>query len=140
MLIEQKPARMENLYELMAFISGCAEKKGFTKDVISRIELVVEEALVNVFLHAYAEKEGQVEVRCAESDNAALVIEIRDTGIFFDPLALAQPDLSSNIAERKIGGMGVFFIRKMTDKLKYYHEGDTNVLSLTFFHKQEAAQ
>ena len=131
---------MENLYELLAFISGCAEKKGFTKDAINRIELVTEEALVNVFLHAYAEEDGQVEVRCDLTDDEALIVEIRDAGIFFDPLALAQPDLSTNVTERKIGGMGVFFILKMTDRISYHREEDTNVLSLTFFRKQEAAK
>jgi serine/threonine-protein kinase RsbW len=135
MLIKKMTARLENLNEFLSFIGSCAEKKGFNKDSLNRIHLVMEEALVNVMQHAYAEPAGQAEVRCLESDGPALIIEIRDQGLSFDPLQLPQPDLKADIAERKIGGMGVFFIRKMTDQVRYHREDDTNVLGLTFFNR-----
>ena len=132
MLIKQMPARVESLHDLLDFIITEAGKKGFSEDARHRIELVAEEALVNVFVHGYAQSQGQVEVRCLNSDDPALTIEVRDSGVSFNPLSLADPDMQSDLTKRKIGGMGVFLIRKMTDHVSYRREGDSNILTMTF--------
>ena len=133
--MKQMPARVESLHELLTFIRTEAKKRGFSESALGRIELVVEEALVNVFVHGYTQTGGMVEVRCLVSDDPALTIEIHDTGVAFDPLSLAEPDVQSDLTKRKIGGMGVFFIRKMTDKVAYRREGDRNVLTMTFLNR-----
>jgi anti-sigma regulatory factor (Ser/Thr protein kinase) len=135
MLIKKMPARMESLHELLTFIRNEAKKSGFTENLLQRIELVAEEALVNVFVHGYSHQDGQVEVRCIVSDEPALTIEVRDKGISFDPLSLADPDVHSDLADRKIGGMGVFLIRRMTDRVAYRREGDSNIFSMTFLNR-----
>ncbi|MBN2439410.1 MAG: ATP-binding protein [Deltaproteobacteria bacterium] len=137
MLTKTLPARMDSLHELLAFISGYAEKKGFTQDSLNRIQLVAEEALVNIFHYAYAHQtDDQVEVRLMETDGPALRVEIRDKGNPFDPLSLGEPDVAADISERRIGGMGVFLIRKMADEVRYGREKDTNILNLTFFNRR----
>lgn len=135
MLIKQMPARVESLHDLLTFITAEAKKKGFSEDARQRIELVAEEALVNVFVHGYAQDPGQVEVRCLDSDDTALTIEVRDTGVSFNPLSLADPDMQPDLASRKIGGMGVFLIRKMTEGVDYRREGDSNILTMTFHNR-----
>jgi anti-sigma regulatory factor (Ser/Thr protein kinase) len=55
--------------------------------------------------------------------------------VAFDPLSLADPDVQSDLTKRKIGGMGVFFIRKMTDKVAYRREGKNNILAMTFLNR-----
>ena len=135
MLIKRMPARVESLHDLLTFITTEAEKKGFSEEARQRIELVAEEALVNVFVHGYAQNQGQVEVRCPASDHSALTIEILDTGVSFNPFSLADPDLHPDLACRKVGGMGVFLIRKMTDQVDYRREGDSNILTMTFLNR-----
>jgi len=135
MLMKKMPARMESLHELLTFIRNEAKKRGFSEKLLQRIELVAEEALVNVFVHGYTHKEGEVEVACLVSDDPAITIEIRDQGISFDPLSLADPDVQSDLADRKIGGMGVFLIRKMADRVDYRREGDSNIFSMTFLNR-----
>lgn len=135
MLIRQMPARVESLHDLLTFITTEAKKKGFSEEARQRIELVAEEALVNVFVHGYAQNQGQVEVRYPASDDLALTIEIRDAGVSFNPLSLADPDLQPDLAHRKVGGMGVFLIRKMTDGVSYRREGDNNILIMTFLNR-----
>lgn len=135
MLIKQMPARVESLHELLAFITAEAKKKGFSEDALHRIELVAEEALVNVFVHGYAQNQGQVEVHCLASDDSLLTIEVRDTGVSFNPLSLADPDMQPDLTQRKVGGMGVFLIRKMTDGVAYRREGNSNILTMTFLNR-----
>jgi serine/threonine-protein kinase RsbW len=131
------PARIENLKELMGFVSGFAQKAGFTRKKIPKIELATEEALLNIFNYAYSgDHGGEVEVRCRMEDNFTLIIDILDTGIPFDIRAVPDPDTSSGISERKIGGLGIFLIRKMVDEVRYRQEGKSNILTFVIHKKK----
>jgi len=124
------PARIENLKELMGFVSGFAQGAGVTRKKISEIELAMEEALLNIFDHAYSgDHGGEVEVRCRMKDQSTLIIDILDTGIPFDIRAVPAPDTRSGISERKIGGLGILLIKNMVDEVKYRQEGDSNILT-----------
>ena len=115
----------------MLFVSGFAGDPGFSKKKISDIQLATEEALLNIFQHAYpGEHKGEVEVTCEMKSDSDLTIHILDTGIPFDILSLSEPDLSCSLPERKIGGLGCYLIRKMTDDVQYHRQGDTNILTL----------
>lgn len=136
MLSKTVPARLDSLHEILAFISDHARKKGFNKDSLNRIQLVAEEALVNVCHYAYEHSTGgDVEVRLMEKDGPALEVEIRDKGISFDPLSVGEPDVEAGLSQRKVGGMGIFFVRRMTDEVRYRRETDTNILNLKFINR-----
>jgi len=126
-------ARLENLQELLRRVSACAEAQGFSRKRIQEIELVTEEALVNIFQHAYLEGEsGDVEIHCEGGGGGVLILTLRDTGNPFEIQTFPQPNLKAPVSERKIGGLGVFLIRKLTDNLEYRREGNQNVLTLAF--------
>jgi len=125
------PAKLENLEKLIRSISVCAREKGCGGKRLQEIELASEEALVNIISHAYAgEDSGDVEVTCRAESDTAWIIEIRDWGIPFDATSYSEPDLHAPITDRKIGGLGIFLIRKLVDEIKYRREEDRNVLTL----------
>jgi serine/threonine-protein kinase RsbW len=123
------PAKLENLHACMSLVSSCAENQEFDSKRISEIELATEEALVNIFNYAYQENIGNVEISCFLDDNA-LRIEFVDFGVPFDMLKTHDPNLSANIDERKIGGLGIFMIKKLMDDVKYKREAGKNILTL----------
>jgi len=122
-------AKIENLEKLIRFVSACAERQGLAPERIQEVELATEEALVNIMNYAYPEETGDVEVRCGPGDNSRLLIEILDTGIPFNPLSLGEPDINEEILDRKIGGLGVFLIRKIIDEVRYRRDGEMNIFS-----------
>jgi serine/threonine-protein kinase RsbW len=124
-------ARIENLEAILMFVADCAGELPWGARRLSDIELVVEEAVVNVCRYAYPDETGPVEVRC-EGDGTALRILIADVGIPFNILNAVEPDLSADILEREVGGLGCFLIRAMTDGVEYRREKDRNLLELTF--------
>ena len=132
MLIKKMSARMDSLHELLAFLMNLAEKNGFSEDTQNRIALAAEEALVNVFSHAYRDASGDVEVRCFPPDGSSLTFEIRDAGVSFNPLERSEPDIKAGLDERRVGGMGVLIVRRMADVVAYRRESDNNILTLTF--------
>jgi anti-sigma regulatory factor (Ser/Thr protein kinase) len=125
-------AKPESLKKFLENIAGFAEEMGFSASRIREIELATEEALVNIFDYAYPDCAGEVEINYRKADDTRLILEILDKGIPFDPLSLSEPDLVADISDRKVGGLGVFFIREMTDDVRYGRDGDTNVLTLAF--------
>jgi anti-sigma regulatory factor (Ser/Thr protein kinase) len=121
---------MENLGRLIESVSGCAKAQGFEEEKISKIELAAEEALVNIFHYAYPERSGDVEMIC-QVDRGRFIVEIIDSGIPFDVTAMPDPDVTAGIQEREPGGLGIFFMKKMMDEVRYRRENDRNILTLT---------
>jgi len=127
------PARLEYLQKSMNLISSCARDQGFNQNKILEIELAAEEALVNIFKYAYKTREGDVEIICGLDNNENFILEISDTGEPFNVLSVADPDITADISERQIGGLGVFLMKKLTESVQYRYEGDKNILSLIVF-------
>jgi anti-sigma regulatory factor (Ser/Thr protein kinase) len=125
-------AALENLPACLSVVHDCAVLAGFGHKRILEVEIAAEEALVNVIRYAYDFPGGYVEVRCSKDTGRSLILEIRDEGPPFDPLALTPPDVMGGIAERRIGGLGVHIMRRLADTVEYVRDGSFNVLLLRF--------
>jgi anti-sigma regulatory factor (Ser/Thr protein kinase) len=125
------PAKIEYLEKLIRLVSRCAEGLGMSGKRLYQVQLALEEALVNIINHAYPEEAGEIEIQCHNEKDGALVVTVQDSGIPFDISALPAPDVSASIEEREIGGLGVFLMREMADKIQYRRDGERNILTLT---------
>jgi serine/threonine-protein kinase RsbW len=126
------PAQLSHLPDAMAFLSACAAAQGMSPDRVGEIELVVEEVLVNIINYAYPGGGGDVTVTCDADTAGQVVMTFIDSGAAFDPLALPPPDISADIESRTVGGLGVFFVRELSESVTYARRGDTNQLTITF--------
>ena len=124
------PANINHLSDIIEDLSRWMEQQGVMRDRIVRVQLAVEEALVNVIRYAYQGKEGEVELQGEIADDQRLVIKILDNGTPFDVCTVPHSDISCGIRDRKIGGLGIYLIHKMVDELCYRREGDRNVLTM----------
>ncbi len=127
----QAPARLDNLYPLLAFVTSCAKRHGAGQERIREIELVMEELLVNIFTYAYPDRPGDVVIVCRSDDAGSLRVEIADDGIPFNILTRGEPDIDTAIEERNVGGLGIFFVRRLVKEIGYRREGGRNILTLT---------
>jgi anti-sigma regulatory factor (Ser/Thr protein kinase) len=100
------------------------------------LELAVEEALTNICQYAYttANPLGVVEVHCSQEEPQQLRIALIDTGQPFNILTLPPPDLTADVDDRLVGGLGVHLLRAFVNDVTYHREGDRNVLQLIVFH------
>ncbi len=129
----EMPAKLENLPRFMTFVCEQARQFDFTDKRTLEIELVLEEALVNVIEYAYpAELPGRLILHLEGKADGKLHLEIRDRGIAFNPLERAAPDLEAELMERPIGGLGIFLMKEFTDGLSWHRENDENCLSIIF--------
>lgn len=124
------PASLDHLYEAMEFVVFFAEEQGFPPNRIMELELSLEEALVNIIRYAYPDGNGDMEISCIMGGQDQFVVEISDTGIPFDILSAREPDVTADVEDRKIGGLGIYFIRRLMDDVTYVREDDRNILRL----------
>jgi anti-sigma regulatory factor (Ser/Thr protein kinase) len=128
----ESSARIEHLERLIEFISRCATEQGFGQERTQEMEVATEEVLVNIFNYAYPEEAGKVQVSCTGEDEVGFIIEVMDDGIPFNILSLPDPDVTSGISDRKVGGLGVFLVRELVNEIRYRRDGDRNILTLVF--------
>jgi serine/threonine-protein kinase RsbW len=126
------PAQVNSLKEFCAFVRAGAEGAGMSAVEMDRLDLVLEEVFMNVARHAYAPGEGDVEVGYQAEGPGRLLVEISDAGSAFNPLASDPPDFRLSLAERPLGGMGIFLVRTMAGELRYERVGGRNRLSFVF--------
>ena len=95
------------------------------------LNLALEEAVVNVMNYAYPH--GQVGSITLESYafDGSLKFVITDNGIPFDPTRVKAPDVTSGIEDRQVGGLGIFLVNRIMDKVEYKRMNNTNILTLS---------
>ena len=59
-----------------------------------------------------------------------VVISFMDDGKPYDPTEQPEPDVTLSAAEREIGGLGIFMVKKSMDRVSYEHVGGRNILTI----------
>jgi serine/threonine-protein kinase RsbW len=130
-MIRKYPASLDKLYEMLQFVREQASLAAFDEKQVSKIELALEEALVNIISYGYPNRNGTIEIDCKEPNSTGLTIIVKDRGIPYNPLTNAKPfDPTTPLEERTIGGYGIYFILKIMDEVEYRRENNYNILTL----------
>ena len=125
------PATVENIGKITAFVEGRMEEKDCPLKQIMQVSMAVDEVMANVAMYAYAPGTGDVTVAVDFDDGSRTVsITFIDRGVAFDPLAKEDPDVTLPAEQRKIGGLGIFLVKKTMDDVAYRREGDQNILCI----------
>lgn len=94
-------------------------------------EIALEEIFMNVVTHGTpAGCQNRVEICLALSENN-LTLAVEDEGPPFDPLSLQAPDIRASLEDRQVGGLGVYFVRQLMDKVSYARVGARNQLRMS---------
>jgi len=123
--------QVEQLEELAGILETVSEEWDIPMKVSLNLNLVLEELITNIIFYGYDDKnEHQIYIRLYKKDNE-IGIQIEDDGKEFNPLLVAEPDMDQSIENRKIGGLGIHFVRKIMDGMNYRHSDGKNILTLT---------
>lgn len=115
----QFAAKFEYLDDIREFVAGIARAGGFSDKDVYNIQLATDEAASNVIEHAYEKNpDGMLELSCGVRDDRITIVLV-DHGESFDPSEIPLPDLKADLSDRKIGGLGIFLMRKLMDEVHY---------------------
>jgi len=116
--------------DVMDFVYEELEKHNFPADLRPDILTAVEEIFVNIASYEYRPtQKGSVKLSVTINEKAVICFE--DSGQPFNPLKNADPDLDVPVMERKIGGLGIHFIKNIMDKAEYRYTDGKNILTIT---------
>jgi serine/threonine-protein kinase RsbW len=109
----------ENLARIGEFVEQAATQAGLDDRGVYAIQMAVDEACTNIIEHAYGgEGKGQIRLTCAAKKDGLHVV-IYDKGIPFDPTQVPELNTQAPLEERPLGGMGLFFIRNLIDRVEF---------------------
>jgi anti-sigma regulatory factor (Ser/Thr protein kinase) len=117
------------LHEVLDFLTEELEKRSVGMKHVMALSLALEEAFVNIAHYAYEGRPGKVKIGLRFEPDRVLII-LKDNGMAFDPLSMDDPDISAGVEERKIGGLGIYMIKKSTDLCTYERVDGYNVLTM----------
>ena len=124
-------AKFEFLDEIREFVGGIARQGGFSDKDVYNIQLATDEAASNMIEHSYENiLDGVIDLSCGMEGDLIRIVLV-DYGVPFDPSAVPLPDLKADLSDRKIGGLGIFLMRKLMDEVHYEPKPDkSNVLTM----------
>ncbi len=122
--------RVEDLENVAAFIEEIGAELQLSAELQMNLNLVMEEMVSNIIFYAYPEgTEASIEL-LAESDGQELTFVLSDQGREFDPTLTEDLDTSVNPAERELGGMGIFIVKNIMNKVTYQRLEGKNLLTM----------
>ena len=131
----RKELRIKNqvseLEKVAQFVEEIGEELGLNMELQMNLNLVMEEMVSNVIFYAYPEgEEAEIEL-LAKSDGKELTFVLSDQGKEFDPTAKEDANPDINPADREIGGMGIFIVKNIMNKVTYQRLEGRNLLTMT---------
>ena len=125
------PATHESFARLREFVLDQAS--GLSPELVVKIDLVVEELLLNIINYAYEpDRPGTVTVECGFEAGRGFVLRLLDSGKPFNPLERPDPDPALGLEDRNVGGLGIFLVKEMSLSQDYRRQDGANILEIVF--------
>lgn len=126
--------RLDEIAELADALEQWASEAQVPSATISAVHLMLDELITNVVSYGYpATQRGEIRVNAWLSPGQ-LDVQVRDHAAAYNPLLAPEPDLTADIDERAIGGLGIHFVRKLADEVRYERTSengkDTNLVHI----------
>ena len=124
-------ATVENIEVVTDFVNEQLEALDCPMKAETQIDIAIDEIFGNIVHYAYNSEAGQATVRFESTgDPPTVSITFIDSGVPYDPLKKADPDTTLSIDDRKIGGLGVYMVKKSMDDVTYEYRDGQNVLTI----------
>ena len=125
------PADPAQLSVLTEFLREFGSAAALAPAQVGTFELALEEIFMNIVMHG---SQPGIAPRVEVSLNLGIesvTMTVEDDGPQFDPLSLPPPDVTASLADRKVGGLGVFLVRNIMDTITYARTAGRNQLRIS---------
>jgi serine/threonine-protein kinase RsbW len=124
------PAEIGSLRSASAFLRQGATCAGMSEEVCGKLDLIVEELVVNIALYAFPNgTPGTFDIGYSVAEPGRLFVQICDEGGEFNPFDSDPPDFTRGLADRPVGGLGIYLVKTIGESMKYERDRDRNVIS-----------
>jgi serine/threonine-protein kinase RsbW len=122
--------KVSELARVAHLLDRLGAKRHLASETVADMQVALDEVLNNITKYAYPDKaEHKIHI-CLQVLDDVLEAVVEDGGAPFDPLAVPAPDVSTPLHERRLGGVGIHFVRNLLDEVIYERIGERNRLVL----------
>ena len=124
-------AKIENVDKVTEFVNEVLEEKEWPLKVQMQLDVAIDEIFGNIAYYAYGKGSGNATIQIEMEDNPPkITLTFIDQGIPYNPLESKDPDITLDIEDREIGGLGIFLVKKTMDELSYEYVDGQNILTM----------
>lgn len=124
-------ATIDNVQTITDFVDERLEEMNCPVKAQMQIDIVIDELCSNVARYAYSDRTGKVTVSVDTVDKPMKVwLTFTDEGVPYNPLAKEDPDITLSAEERKLGGLGIYMVKKMMDEFCYEYKDGKNIVTV----------
>lgn len=124
-------ATVENIEKVTDFVNSQLEEVDCSPKAQMQINIAIDELFGNIAHYAYNPETGFATVRVeVTKEPVSVIITFIDHGIPYDPLKQCDPDITLSSEERKIGGLGIFMVKKTMDEITYEYKDGQNIIRI----------
>ena len=141
--IRTLPANISQWETVLELLESHLESSEASEKTKYEIYVSAEEIFTNIASYAYRAYDSaceasdhppgnMAEVSCGFSDERKrkFWISFRDWGIPYNPLARPDPDFNIPLEQRRVGGLGIYMVKRFMDDTQYRWEDGCNILTI----------
>ena len=95
------------------------------------INLILEELLTNIIFYGYQDHAQHVIYITFEKGASDITLTIEDDAVAFNPLEQEAIDIDTLLEDKPIGGLGIHFVKKLTQSIAYERTDEGNILRMS---------
>ncbi|MCC6197028.1 MAG: ATP-binding protein [Burkholderiales bacterium] len=121
----------EEVARVPGLLDALVREHNVDANAVADMQVALDEVLSNILGNGFADGIAhRVDITLAV-DSDRLTAEVLDDCGPFDPLAVPPPELGAPLLDRRVGGLGVHFVRNLMSDVRYTRVGARNRLVLT---------
>jgi serine/threonine-protein kinase RsbW len=105
-------------------------RQDFAENDVNAVCVLLDEVLSNVILHGTGESKSREISVDVESSDSEITVTVEDDGAPFDPTSVPKPHFEPRLARRITGGLGLMFVRALSESVVYQRASNRNRLVL----------
>ena len=119
-------SRLPEIERATELVRALCQRHGLPQRDCDALCIVLDELLSNTIRHGLGGEAGHEIGVALDYAGGVVTVEIEDGGAAFDPTRAPAPVLAGTLAERKPGGVGIAFVRNLTDSFEYERVAERN--------------
>lgn len=122
--------RREEFPRVVDAVDRFAAEHRLSDDVVGDMQVALDEVLTNIVEYGYTDDaDHEIRIRLRVIENV-LEATIEDDGVPFNLLESPAPDVTAPLSERRVGGLGIHFVKNLMNEISYDRAGGRNRLVL----------
>lgn len=117
--------------EVSDFLDCCVEDYAIPMRIGYSMKVVADEIFSNIVYYSGAKNAELL----FKDDTDTVTLVFVDDGVPYNPMKSGEPDITATAEERDIGGLGLFMVKKMAEKVQYEYADRQNRLTVVLSKK-----